>query len=233
MGVLGLFGVVINQICFFEGLSRTTPTPAAVINTIIPVSTLFFSIALGHEALNRGRLLGIALSVSGILVMLDIEKQHWESSLFWGDLLNLINSVSFSFYLVVSKKLNRRLHPMVVTTGMFLWGTLGAGIYGLGSAYNTTWLNFSPLVYVSMAFVVLGATIGTYSLNNWALGKTESSMVALYIYIQPILAGILSRLIYHEQLTTRVVLASLLVFAGVGVGSFLGKRKAEKVYVKV
>ena len=37
-------------------------------------------------------------------------------------------------------------------------------------------------------FVIVGATVFTYLLNNWALGHVESSLVVLYIYLQPIVA---------------------------------------------
>ena len=35
---------------------------------------------------------------------------------------------------------------------------------------------------------IVGATVFTYLLNNWALGHVESSLVVLYIYLQPIVA---------------------------------------------
>jgi drug/metabolite transporter (DMT)-like permease len=223
--VFGLFGVVINQVCFFEGLARTTPTHAAVINTSIPMFTLFFSILLGQERLNPWRALGMILSLAGILVMLEIERQHYDPNLFWGDILAVGNSCSFSLYLALSRNMNRKVPPLVVTTGMFLFGTLALSFYGAPEAFSLDWSSLPIPVVLVMVYIVLGGTVGTYYLNNWALSKVDSSAVALYIYIQPIVAAYLSKLFYHESLTPRTVLASLLVFTGVAIGNFLPLKK--------
>jgi drug/metabolite transporter (DMT)-like permease len=228
IGVFGLFGVVINQICFFEGLARTTPTHAAVINTSIPMFTLFFSILLGQEKLNPWRAAGMVMSVLGILVMLEIEKQHYDPLTFWGDLLTVGNSCSFSLYLALSRNMNRRVSPIIVTTGMFVFGSMALGLYGAPAAINLDWHLLPPPVLAVMLYIVLGGTVGTYYLNNWALSKVDSSAVALYIYIQPIVAAYLSRVFYHENLTLRTVLASLLVFTGAAIGNFFPLRKTQK-----
>ena len=51
LAVFSLFGVAINQVCFVEGLARTTATHSSIINTLIPAWTLLFAVLLGREAL--------------------------------------------------------------------------------------------------------------------------------------------------------------------------------------
>ncbi len=219
IAALGLFGVGINQIAFFEGLSRTTATHAAVINTIVPIVVLFFSILIGYEELSKRRILGLILSFTGVLILLEIEKLQFDGALFWGDVLTVLNSLSFSFYLVLSRNINRRLKPLAVTAGMFTVGAIGISFYGATDVAQVVWSQIPLLIYALMIYLITFGTIGTYYLNNWALSQVDSSLVALYIYIQPIVAGLLSRWLYHETLTARTILASLMVFSGVAIGT--------------
>jgi drug/metabolite transporter (DMT)-like permease len=147
IGFLGFFGVVVNQIAFFEGLARTTATHAAIINTSIPVFVLFFSLISGQEKPEWHRILGMAMGVIGVLIVIEVEKQHFDSALFLGDFLNLVNSVSFAFYLYRARTLNRQMNPLVVTTGMFMIGAVGAAAYGGKSIGEVPWTHLPWVVY--------------------------------------------------------------------------------------
>ncbi|MGH9971023.1 MAG: EamA family transporter [Pyrinomonadaceae bacterium] len=56
-----------------------------------------------------------------------------------------------------------------------------------------------------------------YYLNAWALTRVAPSTGATYIYLQPLIAFSLAPLLLGERLNSRVLISSLLVFAGVGV----------------
>jgi drug/metabolite transporter (DMT)-like permease len=54
-------------------------------------------------------------------------------------------------------------------------------------------------------------------LNAWALGRVAPTVVAVYVYLQPIIGLALAPLILGESLNARVWVASLLIFTGVGI----------------
>ncbi|MBL8149926.1 MAG: DMT family transporter, partial [Blastocatellia bacterium] len=85
--IFALFGVTFNQICFTEGLARTTATHSAIINSSIPVSTLLFAILLGRERFSLRKLISICFSLSGVLYLLKIEQLRFSDSQVIGDLL--------------------------------------------------------------------------------------------------------------------------------------------------
>ena len=69
-----LFGAVLNQIFFVEGLSRTTPAHSAIINSLIPVLTLSGAILLRRERATVGRVVAIAVAFASVLVLLRVES---------------------------------------------------------------------------------------------------------------------------------------------------------------
>jgi drug/metabolite transporter (DMT)-like permease len=77
-----------------------------------------------------------------------------------------------------------------------------------------------PLVaWLSLAFVIVGPTVVAYLLNAWALGRADSSLVAIYTYLQPFIAAILAAVFLAETLRPAAILAGLLIFAGVFLSS--------------
>lgn len=65
------------------------------------------------------------------------------------------------------------------------------------------------------AYIVVFPTVLAYLLNSWALARVESSRVALFIYLQPVITAVLSATFLGERITPRLVASSALVFAGV------------------
>jgi len=58
------------------------------------------------------------------------------------------------------------------------------------------------------------------------LARVPPSTVAVYIYLQPLIAFVLAPLVLGERVNSRVIIASLLVFAGVAVVTSRGRTKA-------
>jgi len=215
LAVFSLFGVVVNQICFIEGLARTTPAHSSLIMTTIPVATLGFAVLLGRERLRRAALGGILLSMAGVLVLLRVDDLELRSEWFVGDVLTLVNGASFALFLVISKGVVRRLGPVTATAGVLCFGSLGAAAYGGGAVARLDFGAWGPQQWLLAGGIVLFPTVLAYFLNFWALARVHSSQVALFIYLQPILASGLSVAFLGEKITPRLVVSSLLVFLGV------------------
>lgn len=216
---LATFGVVLNQVLFLEGLSRTWPSHSALINTSIPVSTLLLAVAFGREALGWRKIASLALALSGVLWLIGANGFDLSSRTVVGDLLCLANATSFALFLVLSRGLMRRLGPAVATPITFLVGALPVGLYGARALIALDWPAVPHPVWWAAAGLVLGPTVGAYLLNNWALARTESSQVALFIYLQFLLAAPLSALFLDDPLSWQLAPAAALVFTGVALST--------------
>jgi drug/metabolite transporter (DMT)-like permease len=222
---LSIFGVVINQWAFVEGLSRTTITHSALINTGIPVVTLILAVALGQERADPRKVASILLAVLGVLILLRVDSGVWDGATS-GDLITLVNATSFSLFLVLSRPLLARLDALMATGFLFAFGSLmllplGASLWGeipFARLSSTTWL--------AAAYVVFGATVLAYSLNYIALRRVESSVVALFILLQPLLAATADVWLMGSPWTARLTLATLFIGGGVMATLLAGRRRA-------
>lgn len=226
---LALMGTILNQASFLVGLSLTTSANSAVLNTLIPIFTLAIVTLRGLEVFNWKKGAGFILAMVGVLVLRKIEDIRFSDSTFIGDLLIVFNCLIYASFLSFSKKFLMKHDSLWVTAFLFLYGTIGINIIAIPS-----WMNFAAPVMdthlISIAaFAIVFGTLAPYFLNFWALKHAKASQVALFIYLQPIIAAAIAYLWLGDTITVRVVVSSTFIFAGLLValsGSYQGKKRA-------
>lgn len=219
-----ILGVVINAPLFLLGLSMTSVHVAAILITTIPVFTLGAAIALGRERASATRIGGITLACIGALLVVGGESfaGTWRSVV--GALLIVINCLSYALYLVISKPSMARLSAKAVVARMFAVGALVLLPFAALPLARQDWNALSSGAWLSLALVIAGPTIIAYLLQAWALRHADSSLVATYTYVQPVLATILGAMFFAEVIHPIVGAAALLIFGGVA----LAGRPADK-----
>ena len=107
LALCGLTGVAINQLCFFNGLAITSPVHASLIMTINPIFVLITSAILLGTIITSRKILGIALGGIGAVFLLLNTPESTTSNgpSLLGDILILINALSYGIYLVIVKPL--------------------------------------------------------------------------------------------------------------------------------
>jgi drug/metabolite transporter (DMT)-like permease len=212
LAVCALFGVVFNQGFFLEGLSRTTVGRSALICSQIPTFVLLFSVLARQERLTWRKALGFAAGIAGVLVLLGADRFALDRRYLTGDLLTLTNAASYAVFVVISRRVMARNDPLAATTVIFFFGALGMMVYGASSLFATDLSVITPELGGVMLYVILGATVVTYFLNLWAVKRALATRVALYIFLQPVIAAILGVMIRGEDITPRFLTATALVF---------------------
>lgn len=224
-----LLGLVLNQLLFTTGLSLTTAINSTLLSTTIPVFTLMVGVILGTDRTTLRRLLGIALAAGGVLYLIGPGRAQFSSATRAGDLLIVSNSLCYGAYIAVSKSLVKRYNSLTVITWIFVVGCVitipAAGI----SLAQISLTGISWRVWLAILYIALLPTAGAYYLSAWALARVAPSTVAVYIYLQPLIAFALAPLVLGESLSPRTVIASLLIFAGVLVVTRRGQTTAEEV----
>jgi drug/metabolite transporter (DMT)-like permease len=211
-----LLGVSINQLCFLHGLSRSTATNAALVLVAIPVLTLTIAVIMRRERATLTGVSGIAIGLTGAL-MLILPRGGVEmgSAAAVGNVFLLGSATAYALYLVLTRPILARHDPLRVVSWIFLFAALTVTPLDLGGLRAVLAHGFSGAVWVSLAFMIVGATAVPYLLNNWALVRVKSSVVAVYILLQPIIAGVLGRIFLGEQLGPHAIIAGALVVTGV------------------
>lgn len=214
--VAAIFGVAINMLLFLKGLELTTPINASVIITITPIIILVLSSFFLNEKLTKLKILGVVLGFCGGIILTVLGKStRVGDNLPLGNVLVFVNVISYSIYIIIIKKLTEKYHPFTFIKWLFLFGFFMVLPFGYGELKAVQWQSFTPYATYAVLFVVVGATFGTYLLNPLALRKLKASTVGIFIYLQPVVAGVFALLMGADTIGYEKIMAMLLIFLGV------------------
>lgn len=211
----GIFGVATNQLLFFKGLSLTTPINASVIMTTSPISVLLAAYFLGKERLTLIKIAGVIVGAIGAYLLITKDGVTLGKGTFLGDLLVLINGASYAVYLVIVKPLMAKYKATTVIKWVFFFGWLVIIPFGVQEFALVDWGSLPPIVWFSIVFVIILGTFTVYLLNVWSLKFVNSSVVGIYMYLQPVFATFIAFLVRGDQLDWMTAVYSLVIMLGV------------------
>jgi drug/metabolite transporter (DMT)-like permease len=215
----GLIGLALNQAFFLLGLKYSTTTNSAILNSLIPLFTLFFAILMGSEKFSKLRGASFLLAVTGAVVIRDFSEFGISSDTFRGDLFTLLNCACLALFLTLSQGFFKKNSPLWSTAWMFLFGSLVLFALSIGDWPLLFRAELGQGFVLAAAYNIVFATMIAYYLNSWTLTKVSPSVVAVFIYLQPVIAVLNGWINLGERVGGRTLLAMGLIFTGVGVGA--------------
>jgi drug/metabolite transporter (DMT)-like permease len=228
---LAVIGVVLNQLLFLEGVKRTTAINANIMVTTIPVFTLAIALLLRRERATWAKLSGIALAAAGAIYLIGPDRVRLDPSTAFGNALIACNTCSYAGYLVLSKRLLERYHPLTVVTHVFVFGAVLILPLGLVALHDVSLWRLPPRAVLGLTYIVLFPSLLAYYLSIWALRRTASSLVAMYVYLQPVMTAAGAPLVLGERLTTRALVAATVIFGGLALATWGEQRSGRALGV--
>ncbi len=212
LAILAILGIALNQTLFLIGLRITTPMGASLLSVTIPVSTAAIAVLAKKERASIRLGVGLTIAVAGVLWLTGIHDFDRGAALVG------LNSLSYATFLVFSRDIIQRLGAISVVAFIFFWGALEFSPMGMPTLIHEM-PQFTARGWLLVSYIILMPTIVAYFCNAWALGRSSASLVTVYIYLQPILAAILSYVQLGQAVSARLAIAAVLIVIGVGVAA--------------
>jgi drug/metabolite transporter (DMT)-like permease len=211
-----LFGVALNMLTFFKGLSLTSPISAAVIMVTTPIIVLVLSAIIIRERMQNGKVLGILLGLFGTAFLILYGKSiHNAPNAGWGNFLVFVNAVSYGLYLILVKKLMERYNTFTFVKWIYLFGFIMVLPFGWNELRQVDWAIIPMPIYWKIGFVVIFSTFLTYLLNLLSMRTLQPTTVAVFIYLQPLFATLFAIGLRKDELSWVKVISAATIFAGV------------------
>jgi drug/metabolite transporter (DMT)-like permease len=226
LAVVAALGIGINQLLFAEGLHRSDPVNASVSILLLPSITLVIALLLGLERARPLRLVGIPVALGGGALLVHVERFDLSDRAFVGNLMLLANVSAYAAFLVLAKPLFSRVGALPGMAWCFVLGGIEALPFTLRPTLAVPWASLDARTWGWLAFVLAGPTLGTYVLNAWALRRVESTLVAVYTNVQPVIAAAASFVVFGTLPAQRTLAAALIIALGVGLSAELWRARA-------
>lgn len=211
-----VLGVALNQALFVKGLSLTSSIHASLLMLVTPILIIFIAAWLLKEKITGLKITGVAAGVTGAAILILMKDvSHTASNIFLGDVLVILNAVTYAFYLVIVRPLMTKYSAVHVIRWVFTFGLFFMIPYGWHDVVSTQWQNFTAADWMSFAFVISGATFFAYLFNIYGVSVIGAAATGSYIYTQPVFAAIIAIVFTGETYDWIKLLAAILIFSGV------------------
>ena len=213
---MALTSIVFNQGMYITGLQLTSPLNGSLINIVTPIAVMTLSLVFLGIRITWCKALGVAISLVGV-VGLVLSSAHAGGKVGSpvGDLCCVISQISCACYYVFFVKMVRKYHPLVILSRNFsIAAVLTLPVLIWKWTIISSALQVPAILWPTMYVVFMG-TVFAYICLIIAQHHLPPPTVAIYNYIQPIIAGSFGILMGVDELTIFKVLAALFIISGV------------------
>lgn len=212
---LAFFGVILNQGLFTAGLKYTTPSHSAIIGAVDPILILLLARAMRLEWLSAGKLAGMGLAFTGIVILEMQHGQAMHSPLVIGDLITLGGAAGFSLYAVLAKRVAAEYDAVALNA----FNCMGAAIVCLPiavrQAMRIDWRAVAWQGWAGMFYMAVVSSVLAYLTFYWALRHMDPSRVAVINYLQPLLVIGVASIFLRENPSRYLLGGAAFVLSGV------------------
>ena len=216
--VVSLFHMTAFAVLMTVGLKYLPASRAIVLGYTTPLWVTPAAFIFLKERLPWLRLAGVVLGLAGLFVLFDPSRFDWHSTeIVIGNGLVLLAALCWSISIVYT-----RAHRWIGTPfQLILWQTLVASLILVALAFareGTPNLNLSAAAIWALLYNgAIGTALGFLAMNivNKELPATVTSLGVL---ATPVVGLFLSAIMLHEQIDLPLMVASLLITAGIAMG---------------
>ncbi len=212
-------GIWLNQVSFVYALTFTTASTAALVMGTLPIFTALIAWSVRLERLSARTLVAGAISFGGVALVAAGSGSGLSGDL-RGIMLTLATAVTWAAYSVLITPLMERYSPFRISSFVLLVGLVPLFASGLKQVIEQDY-SLAPLVWVCLAFAILGPLVLTNVLWFTAISRVGPSRATLVTNLQPFLAALFALALLSEEITALQVAGG----AAIGCGILLARRR--------
>jgi drug/metabolite transporter (DMT)-like permease len=212
---LGVTGNTAYQICFVEGLARTSATKSALILAVLPVAVTLSAAALGIETVSRRQKVAVGVATLGVGLVLLARGGSIGGPFGFGDTLLLLGVVAWTGYTLLLKRWSPPMSALALTAWTVVTGTPGLLLAGLPQLSHTDWAAVSLAGWGGLGYSTLLSLVVAYIFWNRGVIELGASRAATYNTVVPFVATVIAIVALGERPGPLHLLGGLLIVCGV------------------
>lgn len=209
-----------NIILFSFGIRLTSASIGQLIYASVPILTVIISHYLLKEKITGKKILGIFLGLVGLIIIIVLPIISKSTTTMKGNLLGnvliFIGAISYTFYWVLSKKIQRKYSPIYITTAFFISTMLVSlffSILEISSIKNfSSMFTYSSLF--SLFYVSFFATAIVYLLGQYIIKFGTPVINSMTLYLVPVATVVWAFFVLGEVVNIQFIIGGVLALLG-------------------
>ena len=211
----GVLSLLFFNWCYFNTIKAASVSVAAVLLYTSPIFVVLMSAALFGEKLTKIKLLALALTFSGCVLVSGI-LSHGQSIGIYALLSGLGSGFGYALYSIFGRYALKKYDPFTVTLWTILFcgvGSLILSVVESGFCLPADFFSFKG--FIGCAGMALLCCALPYMLYTTGLCHVESSKASIYATIEPAVAALIGVTVFKEQLGIVSIIGMIMIFGSV------------------
>ena len=211
-GAIGLFLFIF---LFILSLKYGNPIDISIIMTLPPVFVILIGVIFLKQRPSWIEYLGVFVSFIGAaIVILDGGKGKAGSDNLLGDILAIVSTLCYAFYLVILEGPTKTYKPITMLRWVFLFSAIPACALIPFATHEPIFHTSHAVPWIEIAFILFCVTYIAYFLVEPAIKFIGSELVSIYQYLLPVFATISAVLMGLDHLKWVQVIAMVIIVVG-------------------
>ena len=196
---------------FFIGVRNTSIPSATLLACTAPIFTAVISWLRG-EYIGKTALLGLSLSILGIMIVQSLDNDLSRSNLY-GNLLSLLSGFCIAITFIFAKKIRLTTENVIYGREVFFIASLTLLAFSIFTKVSL--FSFSKADLPWFLFLGLFPSILGHNMLNYTIKYLSPTAVASVPLGEPIIASLFSYLIFFEPVPFGVFVGAPFIFFGI------------------
>jgi drug/metabolite transporter (DMT)-like permease len=217
--LVGIVGYGISLGFQFVGTKLSTASNGALVTSATPAFVLLFApFLLGEKTTTRG-ILALAVSMLGVIAVIDPRTTDFSSTLFMGNLSLLAAALTWALYSVLVRKVAQSADLLASSAVMLAGGIPSSILFGWFEVNQQGIGEVTTGIMGGILFLGIISTALAMFLWNYAFAKLPASAASLTFFAQPVVGTLLGWFFLGEKITPLFLLGGLLIGIGLVISS--------------
>lgn len=229
VATLSLFGVAGFNTLVYVAVQTTSPINASLMNAATPVFILLISLLFLGEKLSVMRLLGILVSIAGVLWIIGQGSLEAITRLQVnrGDLWMLLAILFWALYSILMKRWAGSFEPNALFVGTIVVAVaMLIPLTALELAFGAHALKLNAPVLGGILYIALFASIVAFTCWNRAVALLGPSRCAGFLNLIPVFSALFASLFTGERIHLFHFMGTALILGGIALSSRASKLMA-------
>ena len=211
----GILGYALNHIFENVGLALSTASEISLMMGVFPVLSLVVEGLVYHRRFSRIAVAGIALSVVGVVLIVNPRSLigALEGKRLLGDGLIILSGICWAFYSILVKNLSRNSSASRTAMFQMLFGSIV--LLPLVGAFERPVFPVPAEGMWAVIYLAVFCSVGGYSLYNYGVARMASTQAVNILNLVPVFGVLTSWVVLHETVTVMQLAGGAVVLLGV------------------
>ena len=215
--ILGITAVTVFNSALFYSLKFTQVISGVLMISTVPVMIIFISSLLKIEKTNIFQIIGVGLSLTGVLFIITKADIDLLKNLDFnrGDLTMVIAMLSWATYSALLKKKKYELSQISLLQVVISFGVVFLIPLYFIDINMGNFIKLEKPFFLTLTYVVLFPGLASFFFWIKGVGLIGANRAGVFLHLMPILGAVMAMIIFNEKFMFYHFLGAIFIIAGI------------------